>query len=127
MRIRFVVLWALSMFDLDGLKILFYTVPVDMRCSINGLSMIVSARLEMDPAKGDLYLFFNKDRDRIKILYWQGNGFCLWHKRLEREKFKIPLNQGILTLTLQQLRWLLDGLDYSSLQGHKPLTYTTHH
>lgn len=97
------------------------------RCSIDELSIIVSVKLEMDPGTGSLYIFFNKHRNKNKSLYWQRNGFFLWYKKLEREKFNIPLNQGILTLTLQQLRWLLDGLDYRCLQGHKPLVYKIYH
>ena len=111
------------MFELEGLEVFFYTLPVDMRCSIDGLSIIVSERLSLNPTKGALYVFFNKSQDKLKILYWQRNGFCLWYKRLEKERFKVPLSHGILTLTLQQLRWLLDGLDYTRIQGHKPLSY----
>jgi transposase len=111
------------MFELEGLEVFFYTLPVDMRCSIDGLSIIVSERLSLDPTKGALYVFFNKSQDKLKILYWQRNGFCLWYKRLEKERFKVPLSRGVLTLTFQQLRWLLDGLDYTRIQGHKPLFY----
>jgi transposase len=59
------------MFELEGLEVFFYTLPVDMRCSIDGLSIIVSERLSLDPTKGALYVFFNKSQDKLKILYWQ--------------------------------------------------------
>lgn len=114
------------MFNIEGLKIYFYTVPVDMRCSIDRLSVIVVAQLELNPATGDLYIFFNKYRNKIKILYWQQNGFWLLYKRLERERFKVPMNEGVISLRLQQLRWILDGLDYAALKGHKALSYTTY-
>ena len=111
------------MFEIQGLEIFFYTIPVDMRRSIDGLSIIVSQHLNREPTNGALYVFFNKPRDKLKILYWQRNGFYLWYKRLEKERFKVPLSQGILMLTFQQLRWLLDGLDYTKVQGHKSLSY----
>jgi len=111
------------MFEVEGLEIFFYTAPVDMRRSIDGLSIIVSERLALEPNNGSLYVFFNKSKDKIKILYWQRNGFCLWYKRLEKERFKIPASTDVLTLTFQQLRWLLDGLDYTKVQGHKSLSY----
>lgn len=114
------------MFNIEGLKIYFYTIPVDMRRSIDGLSIIVVEQLELNPAAGNLYIFFNKHRNKLKILYWQQNGFCLWYKRLERERFKVPINEGVISLTLQQLRWILDGLDYAALKGHKVLSYTTY-
>jgi transposase len=112
------------MFEVESLEIFFYTAPVDMRRSIDGLSIIVSEHLNLEPNRGALYVFFNKSKDKLKILYWQRGGFCLWYKRLEKERFKIPQSTGVLTLTFQQLRWLLDGLDYTKLQGHKSLSYT---
>jgi transposase len=114
------------MFSLEGLKIFFYTVPVDMRRSIDGLSIVVVEEVKLNPAGGNVYIFFNRQRDKIKILYWQQNGFCLLYKRLEKERFKVPRDVGILSITYQQLRWILDGLDYTVLQGYKALSYDIH-
>jgi len=63
------------------------TEPVDMRKSINGLSVLVADHLELSPLSGSLFVFYNKARDKIKILYWDRNGFCLWYKRLEKHRF----------------------------------------
>ncbi len=67
--------------------------PVDMRKSINGLSSMVSGELKMDPLSSNLFVFSNRSRKIIKILYWHYNGFCIWQKRLERGKFKWPENR----------------------------------
>lgn len=112
-------------FEGEGVAVYFYTVPVDMRRSIDGLSMIVAERLEMNPEGGALYVFFNRSRDKLKILYWVRNGFCLWYKRLERERFKIPDAGGVLRLSYQQLRWLVDGLDCMKIRGHSALSALT--
>jgi transposase len=63
----------------------------DMRKSINGLSILVDEVLEMNPFSGHLFAFSNRRRNMIKILYWCRNGFCLWQKRLEKDRFRWPL------------------------------------
>lgn len=97
-----------------------YKDRVDMRKSINGLSIIVASNMAKNPSSGELFLFFNKGSDKIKILYWDRNGFCVWHKRLEAGRFKIP---QYTTITYEQLRWLLDGLDITNLHGYKKSQY----
>jgi transposase len=62
----------------------------DMRKSINGLSVLVERAMEMNPFDGDLFVFCNRRRNMIKILYWDKNGFALWHKRLEKHRFHWP-------------------------------------
>ena len=62
----------------------------DMRKSINGLSIMVSEQMQLDPFTGHLFAFCNKNRNMLKILYWDRNGFCLWHKKLEKHSFKWP-------------------------------------
>ena len=62
----------------------------DMRKSIDGLSILVSQQLTLDPFAGHLFGFCNRSRTIIKLLYWDRNGFCLWHKRLERHVFRRP-------------------------------------
>ena len=64
--------------------------PQDFRKGINGLSIVVEEQLAHDPFSGHLFVFINKGRDKIKALYWERSGFCLWQKRLERERFKWP-------------------------------------
>lgn len=64
--------------------------PVDFRKSISGLAVLVEQALGLDPFAKALYVFTNRDRDRIKLLYWERCGFCLWYKRLERQRFVWP-------------------------------------
>jgi len=99
--------------------------PIDMRKSIDGLSIEIASNLASDPANGTVYVFYNKSKNKIKLLYWDRNGFCLLYKRLEKQKFIIPkIMENVLHLEAEQFRWLLDGLDISKLQGFKKLKYT---
>lgn len=95
---------------------------VDMRKQINGLSILISSNMNKNPTNGELFIFFNKHADKIKLLYWDRNGFCLWYKRLEKGRFKIPGDKD--RLNYEELRWLLDGLDLTDLQGYQKLSYT---
>jgi len=86
---------------------------VDIRKSINGLSILVKEGFELDPFQEALFVFCNKGRNKIKILHWDKNGFWLYYKRLERGSFKWPTsakNQSIMTVSNQELWGLLDGL-----------------
>lgn len=100
---------------------------VDMRKSIDGLSVLVAERLGYNPLAGQMFIFFNRSRDKVKILYWERNGFCLWYKRLEKHRFHIPskLHGESISITEEQLVWLLDGLDITHLKRHPTLRYTT--
>jgi len=98
----------------------------DMRKSINGLSILVEDALDLDPFSGHLFVFCNRRKNIIKILYWDRNGFCLWHKRLEKQKFKWPVSQDeVLSIGQRELNWLLDGLELHQVDGHKKLSYST--
>ena len=84
-----------------------------MRKQINGLSMIVSEDLEMDPFEGNLFLFCNRLRRILKINYWDRNGFCMWLKRLEKDKFPWSMNQKDATeISQEQFSFLLQGIDF---------------
>ncbi len=115
------------MFRLYAKEILLYTMPMDMRRGIDGLWMVVSGQFQGAAQPENMYLFLNRRQDKIKILYWDRNGFCLWHKRLEKGVFKVAFDKkaGICCLTSAQLHWLLDGLDYTKIHGHKSLDYQT--
>jgi len=94
----------------------------DMRKSINGLSILVERAMEMNPFDGDLFVFCNRRRNMIKILYWDKNGFALWHKRLEKHRFHWPTSaEQVVSLGAKELEWLLAGLDYT--RAHEHLTY----
>ena len=97
---------------------------VDFRKGINGLAILVEETLQLDPFSEHLFVFCNRRRNRIKILYWERNGFCLWQKRLERDRFAWPRDdEALVTLTGKQLNWLLDGVDLWALRPHKRLAY----
>ncbi len=98
---------------------------VDFRKGIGGLAMLVEGSLELDPFSEQLFVFCNRKRDKVKILYWERNGYCLWQKSLERDRFKWPRKgkTAVLTFTGQQLNWLLDGYDVMRLKPHEKLHY----
>lgn len=95
----------------------------DMRKAINGLSIIVSEQMQMDTFCGSLFVFCNRKRDILKILYWDKNGFCLWQKRLEKDRFKWPESEKeVMDIGSRELSWLIAGLNIN--QAHKSLKYS---
>ncbi len=108
-------------------EIYLYRDPVDFRKAINGLSLIVEQQMQLSPFIDALFIFCNKKRDKLKVLYWDKTGFCLWYKRLEKEKFKWPRkNQDqVMHLTEDQWHWLLSGYDINKLKGHQPLQFSS--
>lgn len=108
-------------------EIYLHREPVDFRKSINGLMLIVEQEMVLSPFIDGLFVFCNKRRDKLKVLYWDNTGFCLWYKRLEKDKFKWPKKypQAVLSLTQQQWDWLLSGLDITRMRGHQALTFET--
>ena len=97
--------------------------PVDMRKQMDGLSAIVQHDLGEDPLSGTLFVFINKARDKLKILTWEKNGFIVWYKRVEQEKFAWPkiTDDKVVTLNGDELNFLLDGYDIWALKPHKKL------
>lgn len=108
----------------NAAQVYIATGVTDMRKSINGLSILVADQLELDPLAGHLFAFCNRKRDFIKILYWDRNGFCLWHKRLEQDRFQWPeTEEDVLNIQGHQLTWLLDGLSLNQCEAHRQLSY----
>jgi len=103
-------------------EVFLYRDFVDFRKSINGLSLIVEQQMALSPLTGSVFVFCNKGRDKLKVLYWDKTGFALWYKRLEKDTFKWPkkLNTTSLNLTEQQLHRLFDGFD---VLGHQAVCY----
>lgn len=97
----------------------------DLRKSIDGLAVLVEDVLEQNPFSSHLFVFCNRARDKIKILFWQHNGFWLFYRRLERERFRWPsgADNVAVAIAARELRWLLDGLDYRSIEGHKAVEF----
>ena len=95
----------------------------DMRKSINGLSILVEQVMEQNPFTGDLFVFCNRQRTMVKILYCDRNGFCVWHTRLEEHRFAWPrTREEVISIGPKELEWLLAGLDYTL--AHRQLRYS---
>ena len=99
----------------------------DLRKSIDGLAALVIGEFELDPFSSSLFVFCNRQRDKLKILQWDHNGFWLYYRRLERGNFHWPSdnNSGPLKISPRQLRWLLDGLSLEQKQAHPVVTART--
>jgi transposase len=113
------------MFRFDApLKVYLHREAVDFRKSINGLAALVEQALGLDPFAAALYVFGNRRRNRVKILGWETNGFWLLMKRLEAERFAWPrAEQSVIELTVEQLHWLLEGIDLEAMRTHRMLRY----
>ncbi|WP_240995014.1 IS66 family insertion sequence element accessory protein TnpB [Pseudomonas viridiflava] len=104
------------------------SVPLPQTCglskSIDGLAALVELDIKVAVFDPVLFVFLNKPRNRVKILYWERNGFCLWLKRLESERFKTSPDDTdeAIVLTVQELNWLLDGFDLWRNRPHQVLT-----
>lgn len=104
-------------------SIMVCTQPVDFRKSIDGLVNVVLADYHSDPRE-NIYIFFNRARNRIKILAWHKNGFVLLLKRLEQGNFfSVKNDESSVSVTQQQLSWLVAGLDWISMSEWGELEY----
>ena len=94
----------------------------DLRRGIDGLAAMVQQQFHLDPFSNALFLFCGRRRDRIKALYWEGNGFVLLYKRLESGSFQWPRSEReARALTPQQYRWLMEGLSVDQPKAHRPV------
>ena len=94
----------------------------DLRRGIDGLASLVQQQFQLDPFSNTLFLFCGRRRDRIKALYWEGDGFLLLYKRLEAGSFQWPRNAvEARELTAQQYRWLMEGLSVEQPKAHRPV------
>ena len=95
----------------------------DLRRGIDGLASLVQSQFQLDPFTNTLFLFCGRRKDRIKGLYWEGNGFVLLYKRLESGSFQWPRSEAeARELTSQQYRWLMEGLQIDQPKAHKAVT-----
>lgn len=112
------------MFRFDPtLKVYLHREPVDGRKAINGLALLVEQGLGLDPFAPALFVFSNRRRDRIKILLWERTGFWLMIKRLEADRFKWPKDAVVVELSVEQIHWLLAGIDLSAMRPHPERKY----
>jgi transposase len=108
--------------DWDRVQVFVRPGATDLRKQINGLAALAQGEMGGDPLSGNLFVFSNQDRRLLKALYWDRNGFCLWQKRLERDKFPWPRSQeAARAISVEQLRMLLAGIDFWN--AHQSLHY----
>lgn len=107
----------------DTLTVYLHRSAIDFRMGINGLAALVEQALGMNPFAAAVYVFTNRQRNRVKILVWERNGFWLLMKRLEQDRFVWPDAAAVPTLTVEQLHWLLDGIDLAVTQRHPQRFY----
>jgi transposase len=102
--------------------------PVDFRMSIDGLAGVATSELGKDVFNSSvLFVFANRDRSRIRILYWDKTGFALWMKRLEKDRFPWPKRPAAHEINIrpQELEWLLDGIDIWKIKPHAELHFSS--
>ena len=105
-----------------SVRIFLHSQPTDMRKSFDGLSEIVRSAFEADPLDGSLFLFINRRRDRLKILYWDRDGLALWYKRLEAGTFEVLAchnDQAHVEIDATQLAMILNGVSLNSAKRRK--------
>ena len=103
-------------------QIFVATTPTDMRKGFDGLQGLVSSTLGQDPLSGHLFLFVNRRRDKLKVLYWDGDGLAIWYRRLEQGTFQMPKVNSDNTaaeITREDLMMLVRGLDYETVRRRK--------
>lgn len=110
----------------EGIKIFVSAEPVDARKSIDGLTCLIPEKFNDNPQSGNLFLFFNKAKDKVKILYWDDIGFALYYKRLEKHRFAVPklMGHAHLEITEIQLQGLLAGLDFMLMRKFTEINYS---
>lgn len=93
---------------------------------MDGLAILAQQVMRQDPMSGALFAFTNKRANKLKLLLWERNGFIVWYKRLERDRFVWPRRseEAVLTLTGEQLNWLLDGYDVWRMKPHAALAFS---
>lgn len=114
------------MWPTSGVRVYVALGATDLRKSQDSLAALVAGQLGLDPLSGGLFVFANRRRTLVKILYWDRNGYCVWQKRLERQVFRwLPGEKGTVAgLGWRELTWLLEGLDPRTIRGHETLSYT---
>lgn len=110
----------------ENLRIYLHRLPVDMRKGRNGLAALARAAMaDVDVFSGALFIFVGRRYDTVKIFYWERCGFAIWSKKIEsEERYHWPriLQEDVVTLTADQLNWLLDGYDIFT-QPHRPVRF----
>ena len=106
------------------IRVFLYRLPTDMRKSFHGLIALTESALKQDPLSGSLFVFVNRRRDRIKILYWGQTGFCIWYQQLQQGTYQLPDSEALeqqdtIEVTRSQLSLILDGIDLGSARQRR--------
>ena len=116
------------MLNPENIAIYFYAEPVDMRKSIDGLCMLISDVLKMNPTARHLFLFRSKSANKLKALYYETNCFTLWYRRLEKGRFIFARDaQGCIAMSQAHFKWLLASDKYSRLETGLPTTLVNYY
>lgn len=107
----------------NDVQVFLYAEPVDMRKSIDGLSVLVEQEMKLAPNMAAVFVFCNRARDKIKLLCWERNGFIVWYKRLEKQRFRWSPTGDVLELNGELLNRLLDGFDIFHHPPHKAVYF----
>ena len=107
----------------SSLRVYIYSEPVDMRKQIDGLAAFVQQEMKLDPFSKNLFVFINKSRDKLKILVWDKNGYVIWYKRLEKQRFAKIDGEHSLVMSVKELNLYLDGYDIMKFKPHEPLKF----
>lgn len=107
----------------SSLRVYIYSQPMDMRKQIDGLAAFVEQAMKLDPFSKSLFVFTNKSRDKLKILVWDKNGFLVWYKRLEKQRFAKFKSDTTITMSVKELNLYLDGYDVMKFKPHETLKF----
>jgi transposase len=111
-----------------SMRVWLYRRPTDMRKSFDGLSVMVKQAMHDDPLNGTLYVFINRRRTQMKALYFEGDGYCIWAKRLEQGQFRVHFDgEDKVHVTLSTLKLLIDGIDLDSVRRFKRYSHPIQH
>lgn len=113
------------LFPEGNIRVWLCTTPTDMRKTYNGLSALVKSKLHENPLNGHLYVFINRKRSQMKILFFDRNGYAIWSKRLEQGQFVFHHNgEDKQRLSFAQLQCLLDGIELNNTRQYKRYSLT---
>jgi transposase len=102
------------------IRVLVATKPVDFRKGMDGLAALAKEQLKVDPFSGVIFCFRSKRADKVKLIFWDGTGLCLFSKRLEDGEFRWPrIEDGVMRLSAAQLAALIEGLDWTRVQARR--------
>ena len=108
----------------QSVRVWLYPKATDMRKSFKGLIALVKNQLNEDPLSGHLFVFINKRKNHMKVLYYTDGGFCIWMKKLTQGQFAFQSQAEKSTMNWQQLQWIIEGIEFEKTRYRKRLSYS---